>query len=76
MTAKVENPAGLVRDFLRLPMSQRRFISERYGVTKTDPMESDFERDKRTIMTVAAQGKQVEFSLLVEAAKVKTGTGA
>lgn len=71
MEAKVADPVNLVRDFLTLPLSQRRFLAERYGITKADPMEPDFERDKRTIMAVAEQGKQIEFALLVEEAKSK-----
>lgn len=65
----VANTIQLVRDFLGLPLSQRRFLAERYGVSKLDPMKSDFERDKRTIQMVAEHGKQIEFALLVENAK-------
>ncbi len=71
VTVTVADPVKLIRDFLGLPISQRRFIAERYGVTKLDPMEPDMERDKRTILTVAEQGKQIEFALLVDAAKSK-----
>ena len=71
MTVRVADPMKLVRDFLGLPLSQRRFLAERYGVTKSDPMEPDFERDKRTIIAVSEQGKQIEFALLVEEAKTR-----
>ena len=71
MTAIVADPLKLIRDFCGLPLSQRRFIAERYGVTKLDPMEPDLEFIKRTINAVADQGKQVEFSLLVDEAKSK-----
>src|ERR1700722_17584033 len=71
MAAGVANPIKLVRDFFDLPLSQRRSLAERYGVIKSDPTEPDLERDKRTIMAVADQGKQIEFALLVDAAKSK-----
>lgn len=72
MTATVADPVSLIRDFFSLRLSQRRFLAERYGVTKVDPKETDLDFGKRTIMAVVDQGKQVEFAILVEAAKSKS----
>ena len=59
----------LIRDFCGLKLSQRRHISEHFGVTRSDPMETDLDLMKRTIDAVAAGGKQVEFLLLVDDAR-------
>ena len=61
------NARATVYDFLMLPCSQRRFISERY--TELIPGERDEDRNKRVMQAVAAQGKQKEFVELVAAAK-------
>jgi hypothetical protein len=71
MYAGIADPMRLVRDFLSLPLSERRALAEHYGVTKGDPSEPDFERDKRTVSVVSEQDKLVEFSLLVDAAKLR-----
>jgi hypothetical protein len=65
MTAGIADPMKLVRDFCNLRLSERRRIAKKYGVEKTHPMESDLETVKRTIDAVVAQGKQIEFSILV-----------
>lgn len=61
------NARHLMLDFLRLPLSQRRFLAERYGVFT--PGESETERNKRIIQAVIDQDKRDEFAALVAAAK-------
>jgi hypothetical protein len=62
---------ALVRDFCSLPLSERRFIAESFGVTRADPMEPDLEIVKRTVKAVVDQNKRDEFAELVAAAKRK-----
>jgi hypothetical protein len=59
----------IVRDFLMLPLSQRWFIGERYGVERPDAKETDFDWSRRVMIAVKSQGKQSEFADLVEMAK-------